>query len=89
MRQHSRLVANSILEVSNGFIGDAITDSSSIGRAVFEKCVNKTLTAITFFRGAYVLAVRVRPIRFTTHTAITMDKTDNFETNKCVVFIQP
>lgn len=49
VRQHSRLVANSISEVLDGFTGNAITESSSTGRAVFEKCVNKTLTAITLF----------------------------------------
>ena len=37
VRQHSRLVANSIPEVSDRFTGNAITESSSIGRAVFEK----------------------------------------------------
>lgn len=33
-----------------------------------------------------MLAVQVRPLRFTTHTAIIMDKTDNFETNKMRCF---
>lgn len=41
MRQHIRLVANSISEVLNGLTGNAITESSSIGRAVFENVLTK------------------------------------------------
>lgn len=33
-----------------------------------------------------MLAVQVRPLRFTTQTAIIMDKTANFETNKMRCF---